>query len=111
MTENNKEILLEIENIRIVRNDPLNLTLERLETTYSARYKKEFNSYQFKGYFSNILSALRAIQSKELLIDENNVMDLEGYLKQVQESNDKILKSMEGLSIWIWMTWQFLKEI
>jgi len=43
------------------------------------------------------LKALKYISSKELLVDYNAVSDLESYLKQVQESNDKLLNLAEGL--------------
>ena len=93
-----KKILLEIDNVRIIRNDPLNLAVERLETNYSKRHKKEFTTYQFKGYYSTILGALKGILYNELLVDENSLTGLESYLKQVEDSNKKILDALEDLS-------------
>ena len=97
MTKDNKETLLEIDNVRIIRNDTLNLAVERLETNYNKIQKKEITSWQFKGYYSTILGALRGIQYNELLIDENSVNDLNAHLKQVEKSNMKIHKALEEM--------------
>lgn len=96
MTKTNKKILHEIDNVRIIRNDPLNLAVERLETNYNKIKKKDITSWQFKGYYSTIPGALKGILYNELLIDENSVMDLKEHLKQVEESNEKIIKLIES---------------
>ncbi len=90
-----EKVIIEIDNVRIRRNDNLNYVVERLETSYSTRHKKEFTSYQFKGYYGTVAGALKGISYQELLIDENSVTDLKSYLEQVMESNEKILNFME----------------
>ncbi len=96
---NKEKVILQIEDVRVTRSDPHNLKLERLETKYNPKTKKETNSFQFKGYYSTILGALKAIQYKELLIDENNVNDLEGILKGIERSNEKISKKIDEVTI------------
>lgn len=98
MSKDNKNVVLDIDNVRVIRNDPLNLSVERLESSYSTKHKKEVSSYRFKGYYSNILKAVQAIQSKELLINEKSITDLKSYLEQVQESNDKLYEAVERIS-------------
>ncbi len=95
MTKFKKETLLEIDNVRIIRSDPYNLAIEKRETVYSPITKSDSTKYRNKGYYGTILGALRAIQYKELLMDENSVTDLNGHLKQVEESNGKVLKLLE----------------
>src|SRR5690625_260894 len=86
--------ILQIEDVRVTRNDPHNLKLERLEKKYNPKTKKETNSFQFKGHYSTICNVLKAIQYKELLIDENNVNDLNGILKEIKRSNEIISKKI-----------------
>lgn len=93
---NDKPILLEIDNVRIVRNDPMNLIVERLETNYNKIQKKDITKHQLKGYYSTIQGALRGILHNELLVDENDVKDLKRHLEQVKQVDEKILKALNG---------------
>ena len=94
-----KPVLVEIDNVRVVRSDALNLAVERLETTKSYNKKKEKweenTSWQFKGYYSTIAGALKGIVNKELLINENSLTDLKSYLKEVEWANKKIYTALE----------------
>lgn len=95
MKINNKPVILEIDNVAIVRDNRENLAIYRLENVYSAFDKKNIDKWQFKGFFSSVLACLEAIQYKELLINENDCTSIGRYLKQVQESNEKLIRAME----------------
>lgn len=92
----NKRVLLTIENVRIKEYDSLNVTVERYEDVFIPKEKKKVKKWVFKGYSRSVLSALLFIQRNELLIDKNRISDLNDHLKQVKESNNKILAVIEG---------------
>ncbi len=99
MTEKKKETLLTIDNVRVIQSDPLNLAIERLEEVQNPKDGTITNKWRHKGYSGSILGALQTIQYKELLIDYNAVNDLENHLKQVEESNNKLIQAKEGLAL------------
>lgn len=90
-----KEVILTIDNVRIKEYDNLNIVIERYEPVYNPTTKETNHKWRFKGYSDTFLKALKYISNKELLIDFNAVSDLKSYLKQVQESNEKLLKLAE----------------
>jgi len=90
-----KQTLLQIDNVRIREHDSYNLVIERCETTYNPFKKEETIGYQFKAYASTVTVALKLIMMKGLLIDKESVSDLKGHLKQVQDSEQKILDKLE----------------
>lgn len=92
-----KQTLLQIDNVRICGHDAYNLVVERYEKVYNPIKKEESEGWRFKGFTSSIVSGLKLIMKKDLLIDKESVSDLKGHLKQVQESERKILDAMEGL--------------
>lgn len=97
MTEiKGKRVILSIDNVSIVRDNRENLAIYRLEEVYNPFERKNIESFQFKGFYTTVLQCLKAIQYKELLINENNFKSVETYVKQVQESNEKLLKALEG---------------
>lgn len=91
----NKAVLIDLGTVRICEDDKLNVRIERLEEVFSTKTKQTNTKWQFKGYSSTILNALKSIVRNEWLIDKNTVKGLENYLKQVEESNDKILQVMK----------------
>lgn len=98
MSDDNKKIILTISNVRIKEYDRLNLAIERLEAVYNPITKETNDKWRFKGYSSTVLKALLFIQDKELLINQNADSDLKSYLKQVQDSNKKILNALEEIN-------------
>lgn len=95
MSNVKKPVILTIDNVRIIRDNPLNVAVERLEDVYFAREGTTTKKWRFKGFANSILSALHFIQHKELLIDYNAVTDLKSYLKLVEESNKKLIDKLE----------------
>lgn len=89
-----KPVLATVGNVRIVDYNEMNVMVERYEDVFLPKTKEIVKKWRFKGYCNSILSALLMIQREELLIDRSAVSDLESYLKQVQESNDKLLEVM-----------------
>lgn len=96
MTEENEDLILQIDNVRILRSDALNVVLEREELIFNRAQKKDIPSYQFKGYHSSTIGALRDIVNKELLIDERSVTDLKDFCERIEESNNKIQKVIDN---------------
>ncbi|GAQ18007.1 hypothetical protein OPHB3_1946 [Oceanobacillus picturae] len=94
--EEKKPIIMEIDNVRIRKWDESNYFIERLETYWNPKEKKETTDYKFKGYYSTVSACLKAISSKGLLVEEKDVSDLESHLKEVEQSNAKLMKALEG---------------
>lgn len=93
-----KKVLLSVDNVRIKEYDSMNVQVERYEDVYIPTEKKTEKKWRFKGYSKGILSALLFIQQNELLIDKNNISDLKSHLKQVRDSNSKLIEIAEGES-------------
>lgn len=91
----NKPVLIEIDNVRVVRWDNDNLAILRYEQRYNRKEKKYISGWQFKGYYSTLRNSLRAIVAKELLTDKNNSMALNDHLKQVERIYNLIDKKIE----------------
>lgn len=89
-----KPILMTLDNVRIIDTDDLNVTVERLETYYSPRDKKDITSWRFKGHYGSVLKALRGIVRNEWHIDRNGLNELESYVERIEKSNAKILKAV-----------------
>lgn len=92
---NEKAVLIDLGIIRICEFDKLNVKIERLEEVFNPKSKQREMHWQFKGYSDTILNALKAIVRNEWLIDKNAVNGLKTYLKQVEESNNKVLQAMK----------------
>ncbi|MFC4661717.1 hypothetical protein [Oceanobacillus sp. FSL W7-1293] len=99
-TKEKKEshVFIQIDNCRVVGYDERNVLVERNELTKDPRTKEEKYRWRVKGYYASIRQVLYGIlnKEKEWLIDENAVSDLNSYLKQVEESNQKLLDALEG---------------
>lgn len=92
---NEKTVLIDLGTVRICEYDKLNVQIERLEEVFVPTLKQTEMKWRFKGYSNTILNALKSIVRNEWLIERNIVRGLENYLKQVEESNNKILQVMK----------------
>lgn len=90
-------VLMQIKNVRIIESDSRNVEVERYEETLNPITKELNSSWRFKGFSSTILSALKLIVKKELLIDKDALNNLKSHIKQVEESNAEILNAIERL--------------
>lgn len=91
------QVFLQIDNVRVVGFDDKNVTVERIELTKRPGEEEKYR-WRFKGYYPSVFKALKAIMTKEWLIDKNTVSDLETHLKQVIDSNNKILTKLEEIN-------------
>lgn len=91
----NKAILINLGNVRIKEYDNLNVVIERQEVVFNPMSKQTESKWRFKGYSDSIFNALILIQKNEWLIDKKAQMGLENYLKQVEESNERIRITIE----------------
>lgn len=104
MTEENKKpVLVEIDNVRIVRYNDMNVVLERLEllpekTVMGVTYP-EHEDWIFKGYYSNKYSAMKGILNQNLLDKEDRILKLEDILLDFQSMMVKAKKDFKNLSI------------
>jgi len=90
------DVLLSVSNdVRVVYYDELNVVVERLETYYSPKEKKDVEGWKFKGYKDTILKALKFISDKELLVEVNDAQRLDEYIHEVETSNTVLLKAIE----------------
>ncbi|GGJ48895.1 hypothetical protein [Virgibacillus salexigens] len=92
-----KKTILEIENVRVIEHDDLNLAVERYETYYNPKTKKEKSGWRFKGYAASILGAIQLIHNKELLIDQEAVTDLSSHLNEVKRTTKTLAEIKEAL--------------
>lgn len=92
-----KKTLLKIENVRVIEHDDMNLAIERYETYYNPKAKKEVSGWRFKGYTQTLLGSIQAIHNKELLIDRKAVSSLETYLKEVKRTTKTLAEIKEAL--------------
>lgn len=90
-----KRVILTIDNVRIKDYDSMNVTVERYEDVFIPKDKQTIKKWVFKGYSRSILSALLMIQRKELLIDRNEIRDLNGFIKHVEQSNVRLMEVMK----------------
>lgn len=89
-----KPVILEIDSVRVIRFNNINLAVERLEDVYIRIKKVTEKRWVFHGYSDTILSALRLISRKELLIDETSISGINDYVKRIEESNARLLEEM-----------------
>ncbi|QTB23094.1 hypothetical protein J1907_02980 [Lysinibacillus sphaericus] len=90
-----KSVLIDLGVVRIKEYDSLNVVIERLEEVVNPVSKDVSSKWRFKGYSDTISKALKQIVSKELMIDKNAVKGIETHLKQIEDSNEVILKAIE----------------
>ncbi|MGH0588881.1 hypothetical protein ACQVQY_22840 [Bacillus mycoides] len=90
-----KQVLIEIGNVRVKEYDSLNVVVERLEKPSSKSNIESVSKWRFKGYAKSIHSALKYIVNSELLIDKSKVEDLQSYVEQVEKSNEKVLNAVK----------------
>lgn len=76
-----KKVLIDLESIRITEYDDRNVQLQVI---------RESGTWSRVGFYSSILLALRAIQSKELLVDYNQVHDFMSYMQGIERANAQI---------------------
>lgn len=92
-----KPVLVEIDNVRVLKWDNENYLIERKETYFSAKDKGEITEYRFKGYYGTLFKALRAIHTKGLLIDENSKQSINSLLKQIKFSEQNIINEIRRI--------------
>jgi len=95
----NKPIILEIDNVRIRKWDEQNYYIEREETYFNPKEKKDITDYRFKGYYSTVLGALESIHLKGLLIDNDSIGDLTDVLEQVMDSEKRVVDAISRLDV------------
>lgn len=76
------QIFIEIDNVRVIGYDDVNVTIERFEDVYNPRTKQIESKWRFVGYSRSIRTALQTIVNKELLIDKNAVSDLKKLFRR-----------------------------
>lgn len=91
-----KQVLMEIDNVRIVKVDDRNVMIERRERSINPKTKEEKYVWRFKGFYGTVMKALRAIVTNGLLVDEREASDMRYFYKKVEESNQKVLVALEG---------------
>lgn len=90
-----KPVILTIDNVRIIKFNEMNLAVERYEEVFIPKNKQKEMRWVFYGYKSTVLGALKFISRNELLVNESQISSINDYVKQVKESNNKILNLKE----------------
>lgn len=91
-----KKILIDLGNVRIMEYDAMNVKIERLEEVRNPVTKEINTKWTFKGYSRTILTALESIQKNELLINKNVISGFETYLNEVINSNKKLIDAISS---------------
>lgn len=100
--ENKKPVLIQIDNVRIVRYNDMNVVLERLEllpakTVMGVDYP-EHEDWIFKGYYGTKYGALQGILGHNLLDKEERVLQLEEVLLDFQSMMVKAKRDFKELT-------------
>lgn len=90
-----KKILIDLGNVRIKEYNSMNHEIEVYEGVRIPQTGKVEKRWRFYGYCSTISDGLKNINRNELLLDKTKITDLKSYLKQVEESNAKLLEVMK----------------
>ncbi len=90
-----KKILIDFGNVRIKEYNSMNHVIEVFEEVRIPPTGKIEKRWRFNGYCTTILGGLKSISRKELLIDRHQLIDLNDYVKQVEQSNAKLLEVIE----------------
>lgn len=90
------QVLIEIDNIRVMEYDDANVKVERFEDVINPKTKVKEGKWRFVGYSRSIRTALEMIINKELLVDKNAVSDLKTYVIEVRWANQKVLALLDG---------------
>lgn len=96
---NNKPILIDLGTVRIREYNEMNVIIERQEEVFVPTTGRKELKWRFKGYSSTILSALKSIVKNEWLVNKNIQMGLENYLKQIEQSNAKIIEVLKEMEV------------
>lgn len=91
----NKKVLIDLGNVRIKEYNSMNHVIEVYEEVRMFASKDVEKKWRFFGYCNDVYSGLRTIQHNELLLDKTQINDLNSHLKQVEESNQKLLEVMQ----------------
>lgn len=92
-----KRVLMEIGDCRIREDDKWNDAVERWELYWSPIDKDYREGWRFKGFCPDVLGGLRLISRKHLLMDEVALFDGENLIKQVEESEERIMDAINEL--------------
>lgn len=94
-----KRILIQFDKVRIKEDNSMNVEVERLERVFNPQVKKEVDVWRSKGYASTIFKALKMIQHKELLVNQDEINDMKSYMKQIQASNEQLLSAIDEIKL------------
>lgn len=99
---NDKLVLIEIDNVRIIRYNDMNVALEKLETVPAKVFMgvdyPEREDWIFKGYYGNKYSAMQGILNLNLLDNEEKVLQLEQVLLDFQSMMVKAKRDFKDLT-------------
>lgn len=96
MTDNGKQVLLTIDNVRVVQADDRNVMVERLEPVTKRDTKETVNEWTFKGYFGSLAQALRGIDKAEWLVNKAAIRDLRTAVAEIEAGRQKLLAAVGG---------------
>lgn len=89
--------IFDLGDVRVIRFNSMNLAIERYENVFIPKEKKKEKRWVFYGYQTTLFQALQTIVKKELLIDDQQINSVGDYVKQVEESNNKILTTLKEI--------------
>ena len=92
MSKKERKVLHEIDNVRIVEYDQLNVMVERYEEVHNPVSKESTMRWRFKGYYPNVKRALKGILDKCYLIDNEAVADAQKMLERIKELEKRLEK-------------------
>lgn len=92
-----KQVLIDLGNVRIKEYNSMNHVIEIYEEVRKFASNEVEKKWRFHGYCSTILEGLESIQRNELLLDKTKISTLNDHLKQVKESNNKILLAINKI--------------
>lgn len=92
-----RPVIIQVDNVRIVRWNDMNVCIEREESYYNPLDKAYKKGWRVKGYYSDVNKALAAVNSKGLLVDLNGKESINDWIKAMSDGTDKIVNEVRHI--------------
>lgn len=96
MTDNGKQVLLTIDNVRVIQLDDRNVAVELLEPVTRRDTRETVMQWKTRGYYHNIPAALRGIDRHEWLVNKSAIQDLRTAVAEIEAGRQKLLSAVGG---------------
>lgn len=97
MTDNGKQVLLTIDNVRVIQFDDKNVAVELLEPVTRKDTKETVMQWVVRGYYGNLPQAFKGIDQHEWLVDKSRITDIRTAVAEIEVGRKKLLAAVEQM--------------